>query len=64
LSGVACESLLEAPNAQITDILKSLLDHLGRGQAEGLTVAEVLANQCCQARSPHTRQQKWVREMQ
>ena len=64
-SGEACESLLEALNAQRTDILKSLLDHLVSGQAEGVTVAEVLpppalkcfkkmqvlANQCCQAGS-------------
>ena len=42
-SGEACESLLEALNAQRTDILKSLLDHLVSGQAEGVTVAEVLA---------------------
>ena len=64
-SGEACESLLEALDAQRTDILKSLLDHLGSGQAEGVTVAEViplsgnvenillqvLTNQCCQAGS-------------
>ena len=42
-SGEACESLLEALDAQRTDILKSLLDHLVSGQAEGVTVAEVLA---------------------
>ena len=41
-SGEACKSLLEALNAQRTDILKSLLDHLVSGQAEGVTVAEVL----------------------
>ena len=65
-SGEACESLLEALNAQRTDILKSLLDHLVSGRAEGVTVAEVLpppalkysknilqvlANQCCQTGS-------------
>ena len=42
-SGEACESLLEALNAQRTDILKSLLDHLVSGRAEGVTVAEVLS---------------------
>ena len=41
-SGEACESLLEALNAQRTDILKSLLDHLVSGRAEGVTVTEVL----------------------
>ena len=38
----ACASLLEALDAQRTDILKSLLDHLVSGKAEGISVAEVL----------------------
>ena len=38
----ACASLLEALNAQRTDILKSLLDHLVSGKAEGVSVAEVV----------------------
>ena len=36
----ACASLLEALDAQRTDILKSLLDHLVSGKAEGVSVAE------------------------
>ena len=38
----ACASLLEALDAQRTDILKSLLDHLVSGKAEGVSVAEVV----------------------
>ena len=45
----ACASLLEALEARRTDIVKSLLDHLASGRAEGLRLQEVLANNCTSA---------------
>ena len=73
----ACASLLEALDAQRTDILKSLLDHLVSGKAEGVSVAEVVdphgykvISIICRS-SPataaqqgvsFTRQWKWVKE--
>ena len=73
----ACASLLEALDAQRTDILKSLLDHLVSGKAEGVSVAEVVDPHgykvisiicrsspatAAQRGAYFTRQWKWVKE--
>ena len=73
----ACVSLLEALDAQRTDILKSLLDHLVSGKAEGVSVAEVvdphgynvisIIFRCSPATAARrgvsfTRRWKWVKE--
>ena len=45
-SSEASASLLEALEANRTDILKSILDHLGQDER---LLREVLASQCCSA---------------
>ena len=58
----ACASLVEALEARRTDIVKSLLDHLAGGRAEGLRLQDVLDNNCTVAGTllHHAVQVQWA----